>query len=261
MNLNSPKISVVTVCYNTVDTIEKTILSVINQTYDNIEYIIVDGASTDGTIDVIKKYENRIAKWVSEPDNGIYDAMNKGIRMATGEWLNFMNAGDCFYNKYVLARAFNCSFPNNISFIYSDYWERSYNGKEMLFHKMNRQSGRVHHQSSIYKKELHNKYGMYLTEKPYSVYDLMFFLSVPIGQFSKLPFEIAFIEDEGISEQGMWAHEKAEAARVLFGIRSIDVAYLVIWKKRIRNLFPVNVRRFIGKYFLRHKSVNNKDHM
>ena len=92
-----PKITVVTVCYNAVDTIEKTIFSIINQTYENIEYILVDGGSTDGTVAIIKKYESRIAKWLSEPDKGIYDAMNKGVMMATGEWINFMNAGDEFY--------------------------------------------------------------------------------------------------------------------------------------------------------------------
>lgn len=105
------KISVVTVCYHVVQEIEKTILSVLGQTYPDIEYIVIDGGSMDGTLDVIKKYEDKISYYVSEPDGGIYDAMNKGIKVATGEWINFLNAGDCFYNS----RSVEDVFSNNIS--------------------------------------------------------------------------------------------------------------------------------------------------
>ena len=97
-----PLITVVTVVYNDVKHIEDTILSVVNQTYPNIEYIIIDGGSTDGTVDIIKKYADHIAYWVSEPDKGIYDAMNKGLKKATGEWVNFMNSGDCFAQSKTL---------------------------------------------------------------------------------------------------------------------------------------------------------------
>ncbi len=100
MNENiNPKISIITVSYNAVKTIEQTILSVINQSYDNIEYIIIDGGSTDGTVDIIKKYEDRIAYWISEPDEGIYDAMNKGIDRATGDWIYFIGADDWLYRN------------------------------------------------------------------------------------------------------------------------------------------------------------------
>lgn len=95
-------VTVVTVCYNISDGIEKTIQSVLNQTYPNIEYIVIDGGSTDGTVVIIKKYSNRITKWISEPDKGIYDAMNKALKMATGDWIIFMNAGDAFYKNNVI---------------------------------------------------------------------------------------------------------------------------------------------------------------
>ena len=88
------KISIITVSYNTKGTIERTIQSVVNQNYDNIEYIIIDGGSTDGTIDIIKKYDTLISFWISEHDNGIYDAMNKGLLYATGEYVYFLNADD-----------------------------------------------------------------------------------------------------------------------------------------------------------------------
>lgn len=101
------KISVITVCYNTASTIEKTILSVLNQTYPDIEYIIIDGGSTDGTIDIIKKYVDKIAYWISEQDDGLYDAMNKGIRIASGDYINFMNAGDIFTSSDVVESIFS----------------------------------------------------------------------------------------------------------------------------------------------------------
>lgn len=96
------KISIITVVYNSVAVLQDTIVSVLNQSYNNVEYIIIDGNSTDGTLDVINKYREKISIFVSEPDNGIYDAMNKGIKLSTGSWLLFMNAGDTFYDNKVL---------------------------------------------------------------------------------------------------------------------------------------------------------------
>ena len=110
---NNPLISVVTVCYKVAHELPATMESVINQTYKNIEYIIIDGGSKDNSVEIIKKYE-KIAlekgilfKWVSESDKGIYDAMNKGIDLATGEWINFMNAGDSFYSSCTVFDIFN----------------------------------------------------------------------------------------------------------------------------------------------------------
>jgi glycosyltransferase involved in cell wall biosynthesis len=114
-------ITVVTVSYNASRVIEETILSVINQTYPYLEYIIIDGGSTDGTIDIIKKYEHKIAYWTSEPDKGIYDAMNKGLDRATGEWINFMNAGDCFYEKFTVEKVVNHLSSLSFAVIYGDY--------------------------------------------------------------------------------------------------------------------------------------------
>lgn len=113
------KITVVTVCYNAADRIEQTIISVLNQTYDNIEYIIIDGGSTDGTVDTIRRYSNRITYWVSEKDGGIYDAMNKGISIATGQYINFMNAGDTFYSSETL-KILAGRIDNNAIIIYGD---------------------------------------------------------------------------------------------------------------------------------------------
>jgi glycosyltransferase involved in cell wall biosynthesis len=100
-----PKLSVITVVYNDVSAIERTMLSVLNQTYANIEYILIDGHSADGTLEIIKKYQARI-KLISEVDEGIYDAMNKGLRMASGDYILFMNSGDEIYATDTVAKIF-----------------------------------------------------------------------------------------------------------------------------------------------------------
>ncbi|MCR5146562.1 MAG: glycosyltransferase [Clostridia bacterium] len=96
------KISVVTVVFNGEKTLEKTIQSVINQTYENIEYLIIDGGSSDSTVDIIKKYESKISFWKSEADKGIYDAMNKGLVQATGDFIIFLGADDLFVDREVV---------------------------------------------------------------------------------------------------------------------------------------------------------------
>jgi glycosyltransferase involved in cell wall biosynthesis len=102
-----PTLSVITVVYNNVKDIERTMLSVVNQTYPDIEYIIVDGLSTDGTLDIINSYKTKIAKLISEKDQGIYDAMNKGLAAATGDYVIFMNSGDEFFAKDTVANVFS----------------------------------------------------------------------------------------------------------------------------------------------------------
>ncbi|BDD03436.1 glycosyltransferase family 2 protein [Aureibacter tunicatorum] len=106
-NLNIPKVSVVTIVYNNVNLIERTLRSVTGQTYSNIEYVVIDGASSDGTLEIIKKYSDRIATIVSEPDKGIYDAMNKGLNKATGDYIIFMNSGDSFSALDVVEKVFD----------------------------------------------------------------------------------------------------------------------------------------------------------
>lgn len=125
------KITVVTVSYNAAANIEETIRSVVDQTYDNVEYIIIDGGSTDGTVDIIRRYaeggseagkhNHVITKWISEPDKGIYDAMNKGIAIATGDYINFMNSGDKFVESEIILTVNNFISQNKKSdVIYGD---------------------------------------------------------------------------------------------------------------------------------------------
>jgi glycosyltransferase involved in cell wall biosynthesis len=114
-----PLISIVTVVLNDRVGLENTARSVISQTYKNFEFIIVDGGSTDGTLDVIKGYNDSVRAWISEPDNGIYDAMNKGVALARGEFINFMNTGDLFYENRTLESVFR-KYPQDAELIYGD---------------------------------------------------------------------------------------------------------------------------------------------
>lgn len=254
------KITIITVVYNDKKGLERTIQSVLSQTYDSIEYIIIDGGSTDGSVDVIKKYEDQIDKWVSEPDDGIYDAMNKGIKMATGEWLNFMNAGDLFVNESIVEKVFSLNISDGVDFLYSNYWQSESDGK-YYWHRADREQGFVHHQSSIYKRHLHDIYGYYLTQRPYSVYDLLFFLSVPVDAFLKVPFEIAMNDGGGVSGRGHWAWEKSEALRVLFGLKSLKSAYFTYLKIRFRDSMPKALWEIIDRYLLGKKTICLSNHL
>lgn len=104
--MNKPVLSVITVVYNNVRDIDRTITSVLNQTYPAIEYIIIDGRSDDGTLDIIQKHGSRISRVISEKDRGIYDAMNKGLALATGDYVIFMNSGDAFYAADTVEKVF-----------------------------------------------------------------------------------------------------------------------------------------------------------
>ena len=106
--------SIITVTYNASRWLERTIRSVISQSYSNIEYIIVDGNSSDGTLDIIKKYQTSVTHWMSEPDRGLYDAMNKGMKLASGDYVWFLNAGDTLYSETVVQDMVNAVGGGNL---------------------------------------------------------------------------------------------------------------------------------------------------
>lgn len=192
-----PQVSIITVVYNGADCIEKTIESVLGQTYENIEYIIIDGGSTDKTLSIIKRHEDRIDQWISEPDHGIYDAMNKGIELASGEWLNFMNSGDCFVDNEVLSRTRPYLNNDSVSFIYGD--TVICKDRYRIYRKCDRNHVNLVHQSCIYRKSLHTQYGKYLVHQNVSTADYIFFNLIPKEQFIKTPFPIGEFVAGGIS--------------------------------------------------------------
>lgn len=152
-------ITIITVVFNRVMSLEQTILSVINQSYDNIEYIIIDGGSTDGTLDVIRVYESAIDYWISERDGGIYDAMNKAITVANGDWIYFLGADDILLNSETINRVVS-NWPSGINadLIFGTIeYQDGFVFRSQLNVKINC-FNTVHHQSAFYRKKLFDNF-------------------------------------------------------------------------------------------------------
>lgn len=168
--MKKPVVSVITVVYNAQSTLEATIQSVVSQDSELVEYWIIDGGSTDGSLDIIRRYENQLAGWCSEPDNGIYDAMNKGIDRANGEWLYFIGGDDTLRSdviKHILP-----SLTDQYAMVFGDilfdngHRMRSFLGPRTVFQNT------VHHQSAFYNKSLFANYRYDSTLTIVSEYDI-----------------------------------------------------------------------------------------
>jgi glycosyltransferase involved in cell wall biosynthesis len=168
------KLSIITINFNNADGLRKTIESIVNQTFTDYEYIVIDGGSTDGSVDIIRQYADRISFWISEPDSGIYNAMNKGIKAAKGEYCLFMNSGDTIYSNSVLHKVFELEFTSDI--ITGNMLKQFPNRKTYLdkgagfsVQKNRRQltlldfykGGNLNHQATFIKRSLFEKYGLY----------------------------------------------------------------------------------------------------
>ncbi len=247
-----PKLSIITVVFNDAKNIERTLLSVINQTYDCIEYIILDGGSTDGTVDIVKKYENRISRWVSEKDRGIYDAMNKGLSMATGMYVLFMNSGDELYNNKTVEFVFMSSPEADIY----------YGETEMFDEEWNSLGRRRHHvpQNFTWKSF---KYGMNISHQ-----------AIYIRKSITEPYD----EHYQLSADIDWILKAAQKAKKIVNVNRYVAKYLVggVSKKRhlqslkerfnifteyygfIPNLFNHGIIAFkLGWYYLKHRKTND----
>lgn len=200
---NLPIISIVTIVFNGEKYLEETIQSVINQTYNDIEYIIIDGSSTDGTLEIIKKYENKLDYWISEKDNGIYDAMNKGISAATGDWINFMNAGDSFYDNSVLEKVFTQNDLKNIGILYGNHAVKNENKSEIIHVDVKDYNWKRNipfcHQSLFVRARLLKSYLFDLQFKIASDYDQFLRLKSKNIQTLYVPVTISCYLDGGIS--------------------------------------------------------------
>lgn len=200
------KISIITINYNNLHGLKKTVRSVLEQTYANVEYIVIDGGSKDGSAEFIYNKADEFAYWVSEPDKGIYHAMNKGIELATGEYLLFLNSGDWLYNSQIIQHVVNKNDNRNI--VYGNIILHSSNGNEVL-KKMPKVldvytllKTTITHQAIFHHKSLFKKGARYSLSYKYSS-DWVFYVRAILNgaTYKSLTHTIAYYDTTGITSQ------------------------------------------------------------
>lgn len=195
--------SVITVVRNDAEGLVRTMDSVAAQDYRQIEYVVIDGASTDGTLEVLKKRQARLSCWISEPDGGIYDAMNKGARMASGEYVCFMNAGDCFASQDTVTRVFNPQPKSEL--VWGDCIVESSKGEE--YDPASVVIPRLHRQMTVCHQSMFTKRSS-LLGRPYDTsfriaadYDFLCERILAGASWEYRPLPVSRINDKGASAQ------------------------------------------------------------
>lgn len=262
-----PLITIITVVFNGEKYLEQTIQSVINQTYPNVEYIIIDGGSTDGTLDIIKKYEHFIDYWVSERDKGIYDAMNKGVRVSLGNWVGILGSDD-YYEKDALRSLFFEILEHIDSWVIYGHCNMIYNNKFLYLRTGNPKVEDIKyelpfmHQSCIYKANLHKKIGMYDIGLEVQG-DYEFFLRAYFRRFkfSLVNLVIANYRIGGFSsnEDLSFKNYIAIGKRYRFGFKFFAFAVYVLIKIKIKKFFKLKENSTIIRIYrlIKWKKIKN----
>lgn len=235
------KLSIITINYNNQEGLRKTIDSIVSQSFRDFEWIVIDGGSTDGSKELIEKYADHIAYWVSEPDAGVYNAMNKGIKVAKGEYVNFMNSGDCFASTTILEEVLETSHTADV--IYGYMMRGSIDGE------VNNQSvmkpklswidlyyDGLPHQSSFIKRSLFDKFGLY-DENLKAVADWKFFVNAFVYHKATSEFiakKVSIYAEGGISDV-MGAEERRRIRKELFPRAMVETIPIVKSYERIRS--------------------------
>jgi len=240
------KLSIITVNLNNRDGLQKTIDSVISQTFKDFEWIVIDGGSTDGSKELIEKYSNYITYWVSEPDKGIYNAMNKGINVSIGDYLLFLNSGDWLCDKNVLIDVFKNNHTADI--LYGYMMRGSINGelsqgalmKPTLFW-YDFLGSSLPHQSTFISKKLFEKYGLY--DETYNIAaDTKFFIYSVVWKkcsYEFIPRKIAIFEGSGISDNDKKLRNEERYVRLqneMFPEMMLDDIPLLITVRKIKSI-------------------------
>lgn len=239
------KISIITVTYNAVATLESTIKSVIAQTFPNIEFIIIDGASSDGTINIIKQYQSHLSFWQTAHDNGIYDAMNKGIAKASGKWVYFLGADDVFTSNTVLDKIFGEDRSYDEGFLYGNM-KLSSSGKILGGSRDYQQliQYNIGHQAIFYNRQILDKFDGYDTRyKILSDYDLnlRIFEDVTVKKLY-LPVTICLFNDKGTSNNSIDSAFFRDKLKQLSGTQQVKRQRKILQKYNFYHGFVLLLR-------------------
>ena len=249
------KVSILTVVYNRADVIRDTIESVLSQTYKNIEYIIIDGASTDSTMDVVNEYKDKISKIISEPDRGLYDAINKGIKEATGDVIGLIHSDDFYLDNLVIQRVVDTFKKENKHMLFADLLYikgdnkdkvlRYYSAKNFTVKKL-KYGFMPPHPTLFVKKEVYEKYGLYKIDYKIAADYEMFVRLLLVNKlsFSYIHLPIVKMRVGGVSSGGI--RRKIECnIEVVRAIKSngIKTNHLLILKK-----YPIKVFEIVKGY-------------
>ncbi len=248
------KVSIITICYNSAQTIAETIDSVVNQTYVDIEYIIVDGGSSDSTLKIINSFQSKVAKVISEKDEGIYDAMNKGLRVATGDIIGFINADDVINSSDCIEKVVQQFISSESDVVYGDkiYVDPSDTSKVVRYwtagnyNKENYKKGwMTPHLSTYIKKELYDKHGEFRTSfKIAGDYELMLrFIYKNDARTTYLPIPIAKMRAGGISNSSISniIRSNIEVYKS-WKINGLQVSPLIVFMKPFKKVFQLRVK-------------------
>ncbi|PKP50204.1 MAG: glycosyltransferase [Bacteroidetes bacterium HGW-Bacteroidetes-12] len=248
--MNNPLVSIITVVFNGEKHLEQTIKSVLEQTYTNIEYIIIDGASTDGTLNIIKKYETQITTFISEKDTGIYNAMNKGLALATGEIIGILNADDYYYEKTIelVVQAF---IKSKAEIIYGNLVkQRSFEGnnyfKEVAPNiSLMEKTMPIFHPATFVKKEVYEKIGNFNEKYKLSAdYDFIYRAYNAKAVFEYLPQPLTVFRIDGATSTNCKSYKEGYKILSSYSSPHDKQMRMLIYKCRVKNV----VRFFV--YFL-----------
>lgn len=249
--MSNIKLTIITVCYNAENCIKKTFDSLLNQTFSDYEYLIIDGASKDKTLLIIEEYKPLFVKKgvklrvISEPDKGIYDAMNKGIKYATGEWIEFFNAGTDYTDEDVLSKVMNVLNETNAEIVHGDFIRIPFGGRVNRYVDTSDASAlkknmNLSHESCFFNRLMHKKYPYNTRISIVADYNSVLKMYLDERSFYHLPFTIVNFYEDGFSSQNR--------------IKTIKQAMKVrMYNNQLSNTLITRIKIELGLYSIKEK--------